>query len=87
MATRYVTKTGKDRDGDITKLCKDGESWSPRSKADAISDIDNGTHQYKVQWTSTETTDIHVVNGTKGKYLRTDRDKTSKNNLDDLPDC
>ena len=30
---------------------------------------------------------IHVVNGPRGKYLRTDRDSTVKNNLDDLPDC
>lgn len=32
-------------------------------------------------------TPIRVVNGPTGKYLRTDKDSTSKNNLDDLPDC
>ena len=87
MATRYVTKTGKDKDGDITKLCNAGEGWSPRMKADAISDIENGTHSYFVSWTDNQTTKITVVNGTTGKYLRTQRDGSTKNNLDDLPDC
>lgn len=86
MSDRAVSKTGKDRDGDITKLCGPGMSWSPRSKADAIRDIENGTHTYHVPWQSGRT-EIHVVNGTTGKYLRTDRDNTNRNNLDDLPDC
>lgn len=86
MARRQVTRTGKDRDGDITSLCKPGEAWSPRSKRDAISDIENGTHSYYVSWPE-KTTEIRVVNGATGKYLRTDRDNTSRNNLDDLPDC
>jgi hypothetical protein len=84
---RYVTKTGKDEDGDITKLCNDDAAWSPRSKADAISDIDDRDHEYFVSWPSDEETQIHVVRGATGKYLRTDRDDTTKNNLDDLPDC
>lgn len=45
MADRRVRRTGKDDDGDITSLCNSGESWSPRKKADAISDIKNGTRQ------------------------------------------
>ncbi|MBO0661203.1 DUF3892 domain-containing protein [Jiella sp. MQZ9-1] len=87
MATRYVTATGKDRDGDIIKLCHSEESWSPRSKADAINDIDNGYHEYKVRWRDGSETVIRVVNGRTGKYLRTDRDSTERNNLDELPDC
>lgn len=86
MADRAVRKTGKDRDGDITKLCNDGDFWSPRLKADAIRDIETGAHTYHVPWT-TGRTEIRVIVGPKGKYLRTDRDNTSKNNLDDLPDC
>lgn len=82
---RYVTRTGKDRDGDILSLCS-GDSWSPRPKAGAITDIESGLHQYWVQWPE-RTTAIRVVQGSHGKYLRTDRDATSKNNLDDLPDC
>ena len=83
---RYVKKTGKDKDGDITKLCNSDAHWSPRQKADAIRDIDDGDHEYWVSWPEKETR-IRVVNGSTGKYLRTDRDETSKNNLDDLPDC
>lgn len=87
MATRYVNKSRKDRDGDITALCNSAESWSPRLKADAIRDIDGGTHQYYVSWTDGKVTEIKVVNGQSGKYLRTDHDNTTRNNLDDLPDC
>jgi len=86
MNDREVRNTGKDNDGDITKLCDPGQSWSPRSKADAIRDIENSTHTYHVPWKSGRT-EIRVVNGANGKYLRTDRDNTSRNNLDDLPDC
>lgn len=86
MADRAVRKTGKNLDGDITSLCDDGASWSPRSKSDAIFDIDTGLHTYYVPWTDGRT-EIRVVNGPTGKYLRTDRDATSRNNLDDLPDC
>jgi hypothetical protein len=86
MADRAVRKTRKDRDGDILALCNDGDFWSPRQKADAIADIELGRHTYYVPWKSGRT-EIRVVNGPRGKYLRTDRDRTDRNNLDDLPDC
>jgi hypothetical protein len=86
VADRAVRKTGKDRDGDITSLCDDGASWSPRGKWDAINDIETRAHAYYVPWNSGRT-EIRVVNGANGKYLRTDSDGTTKNNLDDLPDC
>ena len=86
MSDRPVRKTRKDRDGDILALGNDGDSWSPRLKADAISDIEFGLHTYHVPWTSGRT-EIRVVNGVTGKYLRTDRDSTTRNNLLDLPDC
>ena len=86
MADRAVRKTRKDIEGDITALCNDGDFWSPRLKHDAINDIDYGVHTYHVPW-KTGRTEIRVVNGPRGKYLRTDRDNTQKNNLDDLPDC
>ena len=87
MARRAVTRTGKDRDGDITSLCNPQESWLRRSKQDSISDIESGTHTYYVPWKYSPHTEIRVVKGLRGKYLRTDRDATTKNNLDDLPDC
>jgi Protein of unknown function (DUF3892) len=87
MAKRYVRATGKDDQGDITRLCNAGEYWSPLPKADAISDIESGTHTYWVNWANYPETQIRVVQGSSGKYLRTDRDTTSRNNLDDLPNC
>jgi hypothetical protein len=86
MSDRPVIQTRKDRDGDILALCNPGSFWSPRNKADAIRDIEAGQHTYYVPWTQGRT-EIRVVTGPKGKYLRTDRDNTSRNNLDDLPDC
>lgn len=86
MADRPVTKTGKDKDGDITCLCNDGSDWSPRKAADAINDIKNHIHTYYVPWQDGRT-EIEVVKGATGDYLRTDWDDTTKNNLDDLPDC
>ena len=85
MADRAVTHTRKDQVRNITGLGKPGEYWSVRSSADCIRDIETGAHRYYVPWTS-GTTWIQVVQGVNGKYLRTDRDNTSKNNLDDLPD-
>lgn len=85
MADRRVTKTGKDDDGDITSLCSDAW-WSPVSAAQAIRDIKNETHRYFVR-TGTSEADIHVVDGPTRKYLRTDPDKTTVDNLDELPDC
>lgn len=86
MADRAVRKTGKNARGDITALCDDGAAWSPRLEVDAIRDIETGAHTYHVPWTSGRT-EIRVGAGPTGKYLRTDRDNTSRNNLDDLPDC
>ena len=87
MAQRPVTRTRKDKYGDILALCQPGESWSPREKQAAIQDIETGTHSYYVPWSDGTSTWITVVNGPTGKYLRTDKDNTTRNNLDDLPDC
>lgn len=87
---RRVTQTGKDRDGDITALCnrsQAGQGWSPRPKAKAIRDIESGVYQYYVGLNDGSRAIIKVVNGSSGKYLRTSWDSTSRNNLDDLPDC
>lgn len=85
MADRRVTHSRKNRDGDITAIGTPGQYWSPRAKADAISDIELRIHTYYVQWPE-KRTEIRVVDGATGKYLRTDRDNTTRNNLDDLPD-
>lgn len=86
MADREVTRTGKDASNVITTLCNPGVLWSPRTKGDAIRDIESGDHTYYVKWPE-KRTEIRVVDGATGKYLRTDRDSTTRNNLLDLPDC
>lgn len=86
MTDRRVTHSRKDLRGNITAIGKPGEFWSPRSSADAIRDIDLGLHTYYVLWT-TGRTEVRVVDGAHGRYLRTDRDSTTRNNLDDLDDC
>ena len=83
MADRRVRRTGKDKDGDITSLCNGGQSWSPRSKANAVSDINSSTHSYFVDEAGYRA-NVHV---TIDGHLRTDADATSKNNLDNLPNC
>lgn len=87
MSDRQVTATGKNQFGAIMSLCNTGESWSPRPKDDAISDIRKGLHRYWVAWPGLPSTWIRVVDGPHAPYLRTDRDETPRNNLDDLPDC
>lgn len=82
MTARPVRKTGKNSLGDILSLVDD--SWGTRLKVDAIRDIESGVHTYYVPWLSGHTA-IKVVPASAGKYLRTDRDQTTKNNLLDLP--
>lgn len=83
MADRNVYRTQKDDDGDILALCNPGQTWSPRKKFDAISDIENDFHAYF----SNGESKIQVVHGPNGKYLRTAPDGSTGNNLDELPDC
>lgn len=84
MATRTVTHTLKDRRGNITYLYGPDPAWSPRAVADVIADIRSGTHRYVIPWAD-QSTDVHVVDDPDGVYVRTDRDTTSANNLDELP--
>lgn len=84
MADRRVKRTGKDRDGDITRLCGD---WGSATKSQAIRDIEGRAHKYYVQDSRFRRADVHVVNGPTGKYLRTDPNSSSTDNLDNLPDC
>jgi hypothetical protein len=87
MATRIVTRSRKDEDGDITALCNPGEYWSPRLKNDVISDIESELYEYYTQAPGTDPAKVHVVEDGGRKYLRTSPDLSKHNNLDDLPDC
>jgi hypothetical protein len=84
MADRQVTHSGKDRDGDITSLC--GPGWGKVSKAKAIPEIENAVNAYYVAAVQPAVW-VHVVTEGYLKYLRTTADNTSKNNLDNLPNC
>jgi hypothetical protein len=84
MADRRVKRSGKDRDGDITSLCGD---WGTVTNATAIREIESRSHTYFVQDSLYRRADVHVVNGPRGKYLRTDPNSSCSDNLDSLPDC
>ncbi len=56
-------------------------------KSDAINDIEAKMHTYHVSMAGGGKVPIHVVTGPNGKYLRCNWDGTTRNNLDDLPDC
>lgn len=86
MARYRVRQTGKNRDGDITHLCHIGQSWSPRSVAGAIRDIKTVKHSYFVNEAGYEA-QVRVLNRGGREFLATDADATSKNNLDNLPNC
>jgi hypothetical protein len=92
MAERKVTGTTKAPDRDILTLCNPREpSWSPRSKGDAIQDIEGSTHRYFVLGTDAQgdvkRTSILVINAPGGKYLQSGPDPGRKNNLSELPEC
>lgn len=75
---RTVKATGKDGDGDIISL---NGAFGTVSRAEAIRQIESGKAAYQVG-----DTPVGVVNGQNGKYLRTQADGRTRNNLDNLPD-
>lgn len=87
---REVRKTGKDRDGDILRLCGPwgvGGTVETVLKNDAIRHIELRTHTYFVRAPNGGTVAVRVVNGPTGKYLRTQKDSSGRDNLDNLPEC
>lgn len=76
---RQIKATGKDQDGDITSV---KGAFGDVPIADVIKQIENGDAAYAV-----DTSDVSVVKGASGKYLRTEPDGKAKNNLDNLPDA
>lgn len=88
MARRRVIRTSKDDDGDILALCwrdSDGKV-THTDKASAIAHIRGGTHSYHVA-EQAPSVDVKVRTRNGTPYLTTEADATSKNNLDNLPDC
>ncbi len=87
MKTRCVTHTRKESGRRILAVGNPDERWSPRRTADAIRDIEAGRYTYHVLSLGRPRTEIRVIKASYGKYLRTDRDGTTQNNLRDLPNC
>ena len=85
MAERAVFAIEKDANGDITALHNHNAPWSPRLKHEAITDIATDLHSYTAAWPDGRRTAVRVVQGPHGKYLRTDRAPTPRNDLTDLP--
>lgn len=84
MAERRVTATGKDKNKNITALCNSASTWARVSRSQAVKDIKSGDHKYYVQEVGTQRVYVHVYDD---KFLRTNADPSSKNNLRNLPDC
>lgn len=85
MADRRVTHTAKGRRGDIVAIGNPETKWRARRTAEAILDIETGAHTYHVA-SGDSRTDVRVVRGRHGAYLRTDPNDERADNLDDLPD-
>lgn len=75
---RPVRRTAKDKDGDITSLCNTGESWSPRMRAGAISDVEGGNIKYYVEEQSPGPTSRSLTTGTPAHHGRQEFQEQSR---------
>lgn len=80
---RRVRTVKRDRRGNITALCNTEAAWSPRRKADVIRDILDNKSSYYVQ----ERDRRSYVRVVDGETLRTTKDATSANSLDNLTEA
>lgn len=86
MIERTVTKIKRNKEGDIVALCNSGSYWSPRNLTNVISDIEVFKFKYYVKWGDGKVTNIELIDGPSGKYLRTKLKKSSRNDLFALPE-
>lgn len=84
MPERIITSIRVDHDGNIVALCNENERWSPLKSKEVLYDLEKDLHGYHVDWGYGHSP-ITVTLGPMGKYLRVDRDCSSRNNLYDLP--
>jgi hypothetical protein len=90
MARYHVTcinkhPTHQDRHHRIQNI---GGTWGKHTQADAVYNIDNHIHTYYTTGggeTAEVITATHSPSGTK--YLKTNKDTTTKDNLLSLPEC
>lgn len=81
--TQQVTRSKKDRDGDITGLC--GAAWR-HTKSQAVANIVADRQAYSVS-VGGRTTYVRVGTRKGIDYLTTNADDYGPNNLDNLDDC
>ena len=91
---KQVTGTSKDDDGDITALCGTGFTVDKQTAIDETLRAGNGHDGQATPYfvnTGGASVNVRVYERTTGdpttRYLRTDHDETTTNNLDNLPDC
>ncbi len=85
MASHQITHTRKDKDDDITHVVGKGYAPFDHTSALAIQKIRARTDSY---YTSVNGRQVGVkvyVSAAGKPFLRTDRDQTTTNNLDNLP--
>jgi hypothetical protein len=91
VEVRVVTQSRKGPDGGITALCNPTEYWSPRSKEDAVNDIDSGNVAYTINVPGREGVDIRVADDATGKRLITNSTAPAgadaTHDLSALPGC
>ncbi len=80
---RRVRSVKRDKRGNIVALCNPGAAWSPRRKAEVIRDILDNKTSYYVQ----EHERRSYVRVLEGETLRTTRDTTSENSLENLSEA
>lgn len=85
MATQItcITPDGSDPDRRIDRV--GGSGWS-KSEDAVIEEIDNEIESYFVDVNGSQV-DVVVAKREGTKYLRTDPDQTTENNLLSLPEC
>lgn len=83
MERRIISKKS-DKDGDITHIY--GNNWGLVTVQDAIFQIEHNLYQYYVDEAGYRS-DVYVEQTPWGrKFIKTYADRTSKNNLDNLPE-
>lgn len=87
MADRQVTHAHRNEQGDILAVCwKDPAGLKYTDRPNVIADIESGTHRYYVH---EQALAVWVLVRTRNgvKYITTEADSMSRNNLDNLPLC
>jgi hypothetical protein len=78
---RKVTAVKKDRNGNIVALCNPGQSWSPRSKKDVVSDIRAGRKSYYVEQVPRRA----YLRAVSGGVLQSKAGADARNSIEKLP--